>query len=173
MNKYSLSTKAFNAFNQVVSDILERDAVLIFPEEIKTECPNCYLDTMNKFKSVSIYKPNGPEPFDRGQPCPHCGGKGYKSTDKKETIKTRIYFDKKTIQKYVGSSPISISSVSLMTITNIKYLTKIQQAKYLTPNYDGVENYYLQKFEKLTDSTPSGFYQNEVKYFTTFWTMNK
>lgn len=173
MNKHSLPSNVFDSFNQVVLDILEREAVLIFPEEIKTECPNCYLDTMNKFKSVSIYKANGPEPFDRGQPCPHCGGKGYKSTDKKETIKTRIYFDKKTIQKYIAQSSISIPSAALMTVSNIKYLKSIKQAKYLTPIYDGVENYYVQKFEKISDSSPNGFTSNNIKYFTTFWSLTK
>lgn len=170
--KHSLPANVFTSFNQIVADILEREAVLIYPET-KEECTNCYLDTMvGGNRSVSIFRQGGPFPFDRGQPCPYCGGKGYKAIEKSETIKTRLYFDKKTILKKLGNSSINIKAIDLMTITNMKYMVKLQQCKYLTPKYDNIENYSVQKFERVTESLPNGFQQNPEKYVITFWTLN-
>lgn len=170
--KHSLPKTVFTSFNQIVADILEREAVLTYPES-KEECPNCYLDTLaNQVRSISIYKTGGPYPFDRGQPCPYCGGKGYKATEKQETIKTRMYFDKKSIYKKLGSSSINIDRIDLMTITNMKLLIKIQQCKFLTPKYDGIEDYGIQKFERISESIPNGFQQNPEKYVITFWAIN-
>jgi hypothetical protein len=170
--KHTLPSNVFTSFNQIVADILEREATLTYPEA-RQECDNCYLDTMaGGTRSTSIYRVGGPQQFDRGQPCPYCGGKGYKAIEKTETIKSRLYFDKKIILKKLGNSSINIKSVDLMTITNMKYLTKLTQAKYLTPRYDGIEGYSIQKFERITESLPNGFQQNPEKYVTTFWKLN-
>ena len=48
-------------------------------------------------------------------------------------------------------------------------LEKIEQAKYLIPNYDGIEKYDKMKFERNGSSYPQGFKQNETKYVVTFW----
>lgn len=170
--KHALPSNVFTSFNQIVSDILERDTILIYPE-VKEECANCFLDTMaGANRSTSIYRQGGPYPFDRGQPCPYCGGKGYKAIEKTETIRARLYFDKKTILKKLGNSSINIKAVDLMTITNMVHMTKLQQCKYLTPKYDGIQEYSIQKFERITESLPNGFQQNPEKYVTTFWTLN-
>jgi len=59
--KHNLPSNVFTSFNQIVSDILEREATLIYPET-KQECDNCYLDTMaGGTRSTSIYRVGGPQ----------------------------------------------------------------------------------------------------------------
>jgi hypothetical protein len=48
-------------------------------------------------------------------------------------------------------------------------LAKIEQCKYMIPNYDGIEKYDKGKYEKSGTSFPQGFKQNETKYVVTFW----
>jgi hypothetical protein len=49
-------------------------------------------------------------------------------------------------------------------------LEKINKAKYLIPNYDGIEKYDNGRYERAGSSYPQGFKQNETKYVVTFWT---
>lgn len=168
--RHDIPAAAFTSFNQIVADVLERDAILIYPER-KEECPNCYLDTFGiQARSVSIYKTGGPYPFDRGMPCPYCGGRGYKAVEKTEKIRTRIYYDRKYFNRIANS--LNLPEGSIQTFTNMTYLTKIEQAKYLIPQYNNIEDYNLTKFEKVGPSIPQGFQQNPVKYVMTFWKYN-
>lgn len=168
--KHSLPASVFTSFNQIVADILEREATLIYPEA-RQECPNCYMDTFGvQNRSISIYRTGGPYPFDRGQPCPYCNGRGYKAVEDTEIIKLRIYYDKKFFNRIAAS--LNLPEGSIMTISNMSNLTKIERAKYLIPKYDGIQDYNITKFEKAGPSIPNGFQQNPVKYVTTFWKYN-
>ena len=68
----------------------------------------------------------------------------------------------------IGPS-IDIPDGSIQTIAYMTDLPKIEQCKYMIPNYDGIEKYDKAKYEKNGPSFPQGFKQNETKYIVTFW----
>ena len=157
----------FNIYNDAV-DLFVRTATLVYPEK-KEQCPNCYLDTMGtRTRSVSVYRSRGPYPFTRGMPCPYCNGKGYKAVETTEDITLRIYWNRK-FWVDIGI-PIDIPDGSIQTISYMTDLEKINKAKYLIPNYDGIEKYDNGRYERAGSSYPQGFKQNETKYVVTFWT---
>ena len=66
--------------------------------------------------------------------------------------------------------PIDIPDGSIQTISYMTDLEKINKAKYLIPNYDGIEKYDNGRYERAGSSYPQGFKQNTTKYVVTFWT---
>lgn len=123
-------------------------------------------------RSMSIYQSGGPYPFDRGMPCPYCGGKGYKAIEVSDSVTLRIYWDRKSWVK--TGAEINIPDMTIQTIAYMADLDKIEKAKYLIPSYDGIENYDPNaKYEKMGISFPQGFKQNNTKYVVTFWTRAK
>ena len=162
----NIPRSVFDTYNEAVL-LFTRTATLVFPEK-KEDCPNCVMNTMGtRNKSVSFYKAGGPYPFERGMPCPYCNGKGYKASEATEDITLRIYWDRKSWVK-IGAS-IDIPDGSIQTIAYMTDLPKIEQCKYMIPNYDGIEKYDKGKYEKSSASFPQGFKQNETKYVVTFW----
>ncbi len=162
----NIPSSVFDVYNEAVL-LFTRTAKLIYPEK-KDECPNCYLDTLGtRNRSVSKYKPGGPYPFERGMPCPYCGGKGYKAVEESDIITLRIYWDRKSWVKVAEN--IEIPDGAIQTISYMTDLDKINKAKYLCPIYDGIEKYDSSKFQKSGPSYPQGFKQNPTKYVVTFW----
>jgi len=162
----NIPSSVFNTYNEAVL-LFTRTATLVYPEK-REQCPNCYLNTMGtRNKSVSVYRTGGPYPFERGMPCPYCNGKGYKAIETTEDITLRIYWDRKSWVN-IGI-PIDIPDGSIQTIAYMTDLPKIEKAKYMIPNYDGIEKYDKGKYEKNGPSHPQGFKQNDTKYVVTFW----
>jgi len=162
----TIPSGVFDIYNEAVL-LFTRTATLVYPEK-REQCPNCYMNTMGtRNKSVSSYRPGGPYPFDRGMPCPYCNGKGYKAVETSDDITLRIYWDRKSW--YNVGIPIDIPNGMIQTISFISDLQKIEQCKYMIPNYDGIENYDKAKYEKNGSSFPQGFKQNTTKYVVTFW----
>lgn len=162
----NIPSSVFTTYNEAVL-LFTRTAKLIYPEK-REECPNCYLDTLGtRNRSVSKYKAGGPYPFERGMPCPYCGGKGYKSILSSDIITLRIYWDRKFWFKVAQA--IEIPDSSIQTISYMADLDKINKAQYLIPIYDGIEKYDNARFEKSGPSYPQGFKQNDTKYVVTFW----
>ena len=76
----------FTTYNEAVL-LFTRTATLVYPEK-KEDCPNCIMGNMGtRNRSVSIYQAGGPIPFDRGMPCPYCGGKGYKAVESTDDLR--------------------------------------------------------------------------------------
>ena len=162
----NIPSSVFTTYNEAVL-LFTRTATLVYPEK-REQCPNCYMNTMGtRNKSVSFYKTGGPYPFERGMPCPYCDGKGYKAIETNEDITLRIYWDIRAGVK-IGAA-IDIPDGSIQTIAYMTDLPKIEQCKYMIPNYDGIEKYDKGKYEKSGTSFPQGFKQNETKYVVTFW----
>jgi len=164
----NIPSSVFDVYNEAIL-LFARSATLVYPEK-KEDCPNCIMSTMGTSnRSVSIYQPGGPYPFERGMPCPYCGGKGYKATEATDDITLRIYWDRKNWVK--TGAEISIPDMAIQTIAYMTDLEKINKAKYLIPSYDGIEKYDTSaKYERSGASFPQGFKQNSVKYVVTFWT---
>ena len=162
----NIPSSVFDTYNEAVL-LFTRTATLVYPEK-KEDCPNCILDTMGtRNRSVSMYQPGGPYPFERGMPCPYCGGQGYKAIESSDEVTLRIYWDRKSW--YNVGIPIDIPNGMIQTISYLSDLEKIEQCKYMIPNYDGIENYDKAKYEKNGPSFPQGFKQNTTKYVVTFW----
>ena len=162
----TIPSGVFDMYNEAVL-LFTRTAKLIYPEK-REQCPNCYMNTMGtRNKSVSIYRPGGPYPFERGMPCPYCNGKGYKAVEASDDITLRIYWDRKSW--YNVGIPVDIPNGMIQTISFMSDLQKIEQCKYMIPNYDGIENYDKAKYERNGSSFPQGFRQNTTKYVVTFW----
>jgi len=163
----NIPSGVFDVYNEAIL-LFTRSATLIYPEK-KEDCPNCIMSTMGtRNRSVSVYQAGGPYPFDRGMPCPYCGGKGYKAVEASDTVTLRIYWDRKSWVKTEAS--INIPDGGIQTISYMTDLEKIEKCKYMIPSYDGIENYDVNaKFEKAGMSFPQGFKQNNTKYVVTFW----
>ena len=134
----NIPSSVFDTYNEAVL-LFTRTATLVYPEK-KEDCPNCILDTMGTGnRSISMYQPGGPYPFERGMPCPYCGGQGYKAIESSDEITLRIYWDRKSWIN-VGT-PIEIPNGSIQTIAFMTDLPKIEQCKFMLPKYDGIEKY--------------------------------
>ena len=163
----NIPASVFTTYNEAVL-LFTRTGTLVYPEK-REQCPNCYMDTMGtRNRSISNYRSGGPYPFERGMPCPYCNGKGYKAVETTEDITLRIYWNRK-FWVDIGI-PIDIPDGSIQTISYMTDLEKINKAKYLIPNYDGIEKYDNGRYERAGSSYPQGFKQNETKYVVTFWT---
>ncbi len=164
----NIPSGVFDVYNDAIL-LFTRSAKLVYPE-FKEDCPNCILGSMGtRNRSVSIYQAGGPYPFERGMPCPYCGGKGYKATESTDTVTLRIYWDRKSWVK--TGAEINIPDGGIQTIAYLSDLDKIEKCKYMIPSYDGIENYDTNaRYEKSGTSFPQGFKQNKTKYVVTFWT---
>ena len=164
----NIPSSVFTTYNEAVL-LFTRTATLVYPEK-KEDCPNCIMSNLGtRNRSISIYQPGGPYPFERGMPCPYCGGKGYKAVEVTNDVTLRIYWDRKSWVD-VGV-PINIPAGSIQTIAYMTDLEKIEKCKYMIPKYDGIQNYDVNaRFEKTGMSFPQGFKQNDTKYVVTFWT---
>lgn len=164
----NIPSGVFDVYNEAIL-LFTRQATLIYPEK-KEDCPNCIMSNMGtRNRSVSIYQAGGPYPFERGMPCPYCGGKGYKANESTDEVTLRIYWDRKSWVK--TGAEIAIPDGSIQTIAYMTDLEKIEQCKYMIPNYDGIQNYDTSaRYEKNGISFPQGFKQNAIKYVVTFWT---
>lgn len=160
----SIPPGIFNDFNFAVDNIWAKPITLFYPE-IQEECANCYYNGM---RSNGVYKAGGPYPFENGSVCPYCGGEGLKTTEPSETLTARIYYDRKNWID-VGAK-VNVSDAAAQIIFKMTELTKIQQCKYIIPEYyEGITALQTQRLFKIGDYYPQGFTQNPIKYITTFW----
>ena len=53
-------------------------------------------------RSVNYYRSGGPIPFNRGTPCPLCGGKGFKSIEATDSVEVRIYYRRRDFIEFAG-----------------------------------------------------------------------
>ena len=89
----NIPSSVFTTYNEAVL-LFTRTATLVYPEK-KEDCPNCIMSNLGtRNRSISIYQPGGPYPFERGMPCPYCGGKGYKAVEVTNDVTLRIYWDR-------------------------------------------------------------------------------
>ena len=162
----NIPSSVFEVYNEALL-LFTRTATLVYPAK-REDCPNCSFNSLGtRTKSISIYTPGGPVPFERGMPCPYCNGRGYKEVETSEDITARIYWERKYFLD-VGVA-IDAPDMLIQTICFMKDYDKVNKANYLIPRYSNMDNYAKQKFQRYGQSYPQGFKQNETKYFVTFW----
>jgi len=156
----------FKEFNKIIQEQLEENIRLYYPE-IKTECPNCYLDTFGvAARSVSIYKAGGPIPFENGMPCPYCDGAGYKATENYEEITGRSYI---TNKDFISMSGLNIPRGAHQFICKSTFFPKIVMAKFMVPCTE-IKDYVNQRYYLAGQPDVTGFKMNPIMYITSYWT---
>lgn len=72
----------------------------------------------------NIYQHGGPAPIG-GEPCVYCGGQGYKDKEVTETIRLRIYWNKR---KWVQTATVVAADAEVQVIGLVSDLSKLMQA---------------------------------------------
>lgn len=165
--RLKIPSKVYSIFNDFVANHCERLCTLFFPSTL-IECVNCYSNTLhNVVESISIYRPGGPMPFASGMTCPYCAGRGSIEQEVKKQIPARIYWKRSDFLPIPDS--INIPRNAVQTYVNMTYLPDIERASYMMPQYDGIDNFKLNKYFKKSPSYPEGLKDNPVKYVINIW----
>jgi len=119
---------------------------------------------MKSRRSTGTYKTGGPAPFTFGV-CPWCGGKGFKQELETETIKLRVYWDRKSWLK-IGV-PINIPDGSVQAIGFLTDLPKIKKSQKIILNSQ--QSAYIKwEYTLFGEPIPHGFKRD--RYIITYWT---
>ena len=87
-----LPASVFTKLNEAIL-LFNRTCTVVYPET-REKCTNCLTNNFGG-RSVNFYRTGGPIPFNRGTPCPLCGGEGFKFTETEEAVELRVYYQKK------------------------------------------------------------------------------
>jgi len=157
--------EVYDLYNQTVRDMNNLNfgvnCLLTYPEK-RSDCPNCIFDPLNK-KSSNQYTSSGPIPFATGL-CPYCNGIGYLNTAETESIKMRVYFDKRSFAKF--PTFITVADGHVMSIGNIEDISKVMRAVSVVFNTDIVP---YKQYTYILDGEPVPFGIGESKEFAAIW----
>lgn len=163
----------FDVYYEFVDDFNDQNfgitARLYYPP-VRTECPNCYLNTMTG-KSSNVYKAGGPISFSAGL-CPYCGGEGLYETRQTEDIRMRYYANSDLGgNTRMGDFKVIVGGIVLAVGDGLTYgqltdMPKIKRCEYAIMPLDqtGYETY---KYQLLAEPALHGFRKN--KYFKAVW----
>lgn len=149
-----IPSQLYTTYHEFASDMIllnfGQSCRLIYPDKL-TPCPNCYQDSSTN-RSTNIYKPGGPQSFTIGF-CGWCNGDGFLKTEKSDTIRLRIYHDK----KYFTKLPIDIQlqDGDVQVFGFMTDLPKLQMAVSIMLHTDA-EGYTRQKYVLYGQPQPHG-----------------
>ena len=90
----SIFEKYFEACDLfLTNDYLSKECLLVYPGK-KIVCNTCTVKNIGGL-STNIYAHGGNAPFNFGS-CSYCGGNGYKMEETTDTIRLRIYFERRS-----------------------------------------------------------------------------
>lgn len=156
----------FNDYYTICNELLTNThtssaCTIVYPPR-RDVCPNCTV-VKTAIGSSNIYKQGGPYPFSQGL-CPYCSGQGYQEVAESESIRLRLYWNKKDWIR-IGNK-IQVPDAQLMTIGAIENMVKCQTSQYiLIPSDQTGVNLY--KFALAGEPFPHGFGKNT--YFAAYW----
>ena len=156
-----LPASVFTKLNEAIL-LFNRTCTAVYPET-RTKCANCLTNTFGG-RSVNFYRTGGPIPFNRGTPCPLCGGEGFKLTETEETVELRIYYQKKNFID-VGFE-VNVPSNVIQTIGYMDDYKKLTSAKELLVD---VGKHNQGRYKRLSEPYTQGFKQNPTQYIVIFW----
>lgn len=123
----SIPQSLFDKYNETMDYWLESDQwsriCTIFYPARRTTCEACNVGLQGS-NSTNIYSHGGPAPFGNDN-CVYCGGNGFKDTEVTDSIRLRIYWNKKN---WIGGTPASIPQADVQVIGKISDLPKLLQA---------------------------------------------
>lgn len=142
------------------NDHIGKSCTIVYPPK-KTPCNNCI--TPVGASNTNIYRDGGPAPFNFGS-CPVCGGSGYKETESIESIRLRIYWNRKDWIRIAGS--IVSDDADVMIIGYMTDIIKVKRASNLILANENNEAQYRASI--VGQPTPWGF--GRKRYFLAFLT---
>lgn len=157
----ALFDKYFDAADDFINSNFGIDCILKYPPK-ELACINCIYDFKAK-KSTNTYKPGGPIYFSFGV-CPWCAGKGFKQDVITETVKMRVYWERKYWIN-VGI-PINIPDNAIQTIGFMSDLPKIKMAQKMIAN-STVQSINTWEYSLASEPIPHGFKRN--RYIICYW----
>ena len=109
-----------NAVDELLTNSYTSGEHTIYYPAIKVSCDNC---TVGAFGGThkNRYKSGGVAPFSFGS-CPLCGGNGFKEEESTDTLRTRVYWQKKD---WIKQGNINIENSDVMIIGSSSDLPKI------------------------------------------------
>jgi hypothetical protein len=157
-------------FNSITSDMISKNfgvpCTLIYGAN-RQECINCVYNTITK-SSTGLFKTGGPLPF-IGTVCPYCSGVGYKNIEVTETIKMRVYFNKKDFLRI--ELPITVTNSTIQTIAFITDLPKLQKAQEIIAN-SNLQNYSVYRYILAGEIIPYGGISPIKNFCIAYWNRN-
>lgn len=153
----------FDKYNEACDTFLEnpffsKQVTLIYPSK-KEECSNCNTSMIGD-SSTNTYRHGGPMPFGFGS-CPLCGGNGLRETEITDTIRLRLYFNRKDWIKVV--SGINIPDAAAMIIGYMTDLPKLRKCSEIVVSIDNNQAEF--RLNLIGVPIPHGFGQ---RYFLAF-----
>ena len=151
-------------YNSVMNDMIDSyfgvNCKLYFGTT-KSVCINCNFNPITK-KSSNTYKTGGPIVFN-GSICPYCDGEGYTSLETTETIKLRVYPNRKNWLKI--AIPSAVKENAVLTIGHLRDMSKCRTAKFCQMNTD-LGGHIIYNFQLAGEPIPHGL---DKKFFIAFW----
>lgn len=115
-------------------------------------------------RSVNYYRSGGPIPFNRGTPCPLCGGKGFKSIEATDSVELRIYYRRRDFIDVGFQADVPNNVVQ--TVGYMSDYVKLTRAKELLVDI-GTHN--KGRYKRISEPYVQGFKQNPTQYIVIFW----
>ena len=156
-----LPASVFTKLNEAIL-LFNRTCTVVYPET-REKCTNCLNNTFGG-RSVNFYRTGGPIPFNRGTPCPLCGGEGFKFTETEESVELRVYYQKKNFID-VGFE-VDVPSNVIQTIGYMDDYKKLTNAKELLVD---VGKHNEGRYKRISEPYNQGVKQNPTQYIVIFW----
>ena len=115
-------------------------------------------------RSVNYYRSGGPIPFNRGTPCPLCGGKGFKSIEATDSVEVRIYYRRRDFIDVGFQADVPNNVVQ--TVGYMSDYVKLTRAKELLVD---TGTYNKGRYNRISEPYVQGFKQNPTQYIVIFW----
>lgn len=151
-----IPTGFFDKYYEACNLFLDNDNIgkncTLYYTPKKTVCNNC---TTSWFGGVStnVYKHGGPAPF--SGKCPLCGGNGYSEVEETDTVRLRVYWQKKN---WVKIENLQYPNADAMIIGYSSDLIKVRQAQEIKLYSD--QTYMDGRFKLSCEPALHGFGKN-------------
>jgi hypothetical protein len=124
----SIPSIVFDTYNKIVDYLLDNDnfsrVCTIYYPPIKEPCTNC---PKLAGTSTNVWQGGEPAPFSFNS-CQYCGGKGFREKEVTETIRLRIYWQKRD---WVKIGNIAVPNATCQVIGYTTDLPKLMTCKFI------------------------------------------
>lgn len=152
----------FDIYNLYVDDLLVNDFTssicCVYYPAIRASCDNCIITYFGGI-TRNVYKSGGSAPFQGS--CPLCGGNGTRQEITTDTIRLRIYWDKKD---WIKQGNVSIPNSDVMILGFSDDLPKILRMEEI--QLVSEQNFITGKYSLSGEPFTHGFGHN--RYFVAY-----
>lgn len=160
---FTIPSGTFDLYYEVCNELINNNFIgnsctINYPPR-RVSCDNCVTNHFGGHSS-NVYKPGGPAPFNFGN-CPLCGGNGYHEEVDTDTVRLRIYWQRKD---WIKIASVVLPDADVQIIGFLTDLPKVRRAAEIIL-FDKVSNEQW-KFALSGEPFPHGFGKN--RYFVAF-----